>query len=424
MSHGDIDRSTVRRKSRVRNSSTSHGTKAVLAGSVAAAGAAYLFLTLGARILGPERFAPISALWTLQFLALSVALIPLEQLAIRAGTTGGEPPYVQAAVVGMLTALAVGGYSFVDRNALFADESVFIILAVISVATLTVFATGRGLVAGAASFRAYGAITGAQSAIRFVAGVSLLMLTSSAAAAGWVMALAPLVVLAWRPFRSQSFGRRSSASSTPFLVGLFVANASAQLLLLGGPIVLVWNRASPTEVSVFFIVLSLFRAPVAVASNAVARVLPPLTRLAEELRYDTLRKSALQLTLGGLTLAAAAAAFGWWAGPAVTQLLFGGDFRPARVVAALVAAGSVLATAAIVGNQILAGLNRTPPLAGSWLVAVAAAAAVLAADIGAAPARVALAFATGEAAAVVGIASTVWLVTRPVVSVNRGTNGA
>lgn len=411
MQDEDARRSSLRPAVGCVDPGTGKDTRVVIGGSVAAAGTAYLFLTVGARILGPEEFAPISSLWTIQFLALAVALIPVEHLAIRAGTLGEPPPYRQAAVVGLFAAIAAGVFAFVDRRTLFMDGEIFVLLTVLSVIALTVFAIGRGLAAGAESYRAYGVITGAQSAVRFAVGAPVLMITTSATAGGWVMALSPLVALAWRPLRKGRLRRRPTRLDALFLIGLVGANAFAQMLLLGGPIVVAWIGASAIEISIFFVVLTLFRAPVAVANNAVARVLPPFTRLAAERRFGALRSWSLRLAYTGLVLAALAAGFGWWLGPSVTQLLFGGGFRPTTLVAASVAAGSTLATVAIIGNQILTGLNRTFPLALSWFVGVVVASGVVAANFGSVSERVGVAFAAGEAVALLGMVVAVRLAT-------------
>ncbi|MDH3251133.1 MAG: hypothetical protein OEQ47_19345, partial [Acidimicrobiia bacterium] len=59
------------------------GTSMLLGGTVAGAVAAYLFQAVGNRTLGEAAFAPIAQLWTVFFILVTVALIPLEQYVTR-----------------------------------------------------------------------------------------------------------------------------------------------------------------------------------------------------------------------------------------------------------------------------------------------------------------------------------------------------
>jgi hypothetical protein len=96
---------------------TASGTTFVLAGSAFAAVGAYVFQLLGARMLGPTAFAPLSVLWTIQVLLLAVALVPLEQFVTRRlELTGGHSAELGSAiraVVSLLGLCLVGVLVFV-----------------------------------------------------------------------------------------------------------------------------------------------------------------------------------------------------------------------------------------------------------------------------------------------------------------------
>jgi O-antigen/teichoic acid export membrane protein len=84
-------------------------TIVIVAGTVAATVAAYAFQLLGGRALGPESFAPVTILWTVQFLVMQILYQPLEHYGIRELELGRRPdPKVVAGIV-------LGGATVVER---------------------------------------------------------------------------------------------------------------------------------------------------------------------------------------------------------------------------------------------------------------------------------------------------------------------
>ncbi|MBT8246852.1 MAG: hypothetical protein HKO82_00635 [Acidimicrobiia bacterium] len=389
------------------------GTRHMIWGSVLAAVAAYLFLQGGARLLGAERFAAISALWTIQFLVMAVALMPIEQLTIRTRALGdGTELRRSTAAVVAVAAIAAGAYAGANLDTLFSGEGVFVPLSVLSVVTMGVFALGRGELAGRLRYRDYGLVTGGQALVRLVAGLGLIAAADSAAGGGWAMVVSPLLVLGWWRFRRQSFAPAQTQGAGTFLAGVVVANAAAQTILVAGPLAVERLGGTAAEVSVLFVTLTLFRAPLAIANNLLARLLPPFSSLATGDGKSTLRRWAIRLPLGGAAIAAAAVAVGAWMGPAIISVLFGTDFRPTAAAAALVAGGSVLATVAAFANQILLAMGATWRLAAAWVVGLFAAVAVMMALSSAPATRVAAGFLVGEAVALAAVSAAVLLTGR------------
>ena len=377
-----------------------------------AAVAAYVFLQVGARVLGPEDFAPISTLWTLQFLVLAVALMPVEQLATRSRAIGSQPPFRSAWTVGLTSAVVVALLALFNRETLYNGSALFVLLTPLAIVTTTVYALGRGLIAGEERYARYGQVTGGHSLVRLAVGAPLLVLTAQPAMGGWAIALAPLTVLAWRPFEDEGERSRTAPErAAPFLSGLLVGNGFAQLILLGGPLVVGWLGGSAAAISLTFVVLTLFRAPVAVAAEVLARLLPPFTKMAREGRFHALRRVGLWIAVAGVGLTAVAAVVAAWIGVPVTVFLFGADYRPDVTVAVWVAIGSVLATVGMALNQILVGAGRTWFIAAAWGVAAAIAALTLAFVGDGAVERVVIAFAAGEGAAVVGLVAAIVVAT-------------
>lgn len=386
----------------------------MVSGSVIAAVAAYLFLQGGARLLGAERFAAISALWTIQFLIMAVALLPLEQLTIRtrAIQSGTELRRATGAVIAV-AAIAAGVYSGANLDALFSGERVYIPLSILSVVTMGVFAIGRGELAGRLRYKDYGLVTGGQAVLRLVAGLILVAATDSAAGGGWAMVLSPLLVLGWWRFRNRSPEPSNPEGAGAFLAGVLVANAAAQTILVAGPLAVERLGGTATDVSILFVTLTLFRAPLAIANNLLARLLPPFSSLAAGDGLATLRRWALRLPAAGAAIGAVAVAVGAWFGPAITSGLFGSEFRPTATTAALVAGGSVLATVAAFTNQILLAMGATWRLAAAWVFGLIVAATVMVVLSSDPATRVAAGFLAGESAALVAVAAAA-LANRPV----------
>lgn len=217
------------------------------------------------------------------------------------------------------------------------------------------------------------------------------------------MVVSPLLVLGWWKFRTRAPEASQPEGAGAFLTGALVANAAAQTILVAGPLAVEHLGGTVAEVSVLFVTLTLFRAPLAIANNLLARLLPPFSSLAAGGGMHVLRRWATWLPVGGAVLGSAAVAVGAWLGPAIVAGLFGSEFRPSGVAAGLVAGGSVLATVAAFANQILLAMGATWRLAGSWLFGLVLAVIVMAAVDSVATTRVAAGFLAGEAAALVAV---------------------
>lgn len=395
------------------------GTMAILVGTVVASVGAYGFQVVGGRVLGAAAFAPVTALLTVHFLVFTVLLMPVEQHVIRritldegsfAGARGVEIYVVAAAATG---AAAVFTATTVER--FFGGEPIYVAIIAAAVLTNFILAVGRGHLAGVRRFRSYGQVSGAVAMLRIGLVAAVLPLAASGPTFGWALAAAPLTVLAWRPLAVPARLKETAAappgngteSAGRFLGGFILANAASQVLLLSAPLVVGALEDSPVMVSVVFVTFQLFRAPIVMAQNLIARILPPFTTLAAGGFHRELRQWALRIAGSGLGLGVLAAAAGGLLGPAVVSFLFGGEFRPTAEVAALGAAGMVLAAAALFASQILVARGQTPLLAAAWAAGFALAAVAIGAVSAGADTRVSIGFVAGEAGALGAIVAAV-----------------
>ncbi|HEX9978602.1 MAG TPA: hypothetical protein VGB41_08245 [Acidimicrobiia bacterium] len=392
------------------------GTAYMIVGTFVAAVAAYLFQLVVGRSLGPTAFAPVTVLWTIQFLVFTTVFVPVEQLTIRrlsAREPAGATWRLFAAVIVSSVILATA-FGAATRHRLLAGQWIYLGVLGILIAAYGGFALGRGVLAGRRRFREYGLSTLAESMLRLALAILVLALGAGAVGVAWTMVAGPFVVYLWRPFSTEIVGNEALASrGTAQALATYVgANAASQTIVAAGPLVVGALGASPAEISVFFETFLLFRAPLTLAYGLIARVLPPFTALAELGERSTLRRWAARLAALGAGAAAAAYVFGRLAGPAAVALLLGAEYRPSATVAGYAAAGVAIATVALFAQQLLIAQKATGVLAASWFAGLAASAAVVGLASGPAGARVGAGFLVGEAMAFGLIALSVAWVSR------------
>jgi O-antigen/teichoic acid export membrane protein len=399
------------------------GTAAVVAGSAASGIAAYAFQVVGLRALGTEAYAPISVLWTIQYLVLATALFPVEAYVTRAVTTSGagagplgRPLRV---IAGWVTATAVllGAGTALAADALYQGRSGLAVVLAVVVASAGGFVVARGVLAGSGRFAAYAGVTATESLGRLAALVAVVVVGASTAGVAWSLPAGSTLAVGWWLL----LGRRRAPRTEPspgeaplggtagsFLATVVVANAAAQTLLAAGPLVLIPLGAGPAEISIFFVTVTAARVPLVFAfGGLLSRSLPPLTRMARAGDDAGLRRIALLGAAGALALAGAGALAGSAVGPDVVALLFGAASRPDAPFVALTAAGVVLATASLLLNQVLIARGSERRLPAPWLVGLAAAVPVVLLVDGTATIRVSAGFVVGEVVALAGVVAAI-----------------
>jgi hypothetical protein len=384
----------------------------MVAGAAVSAAGAYLFQLIAGRALGTEEFAPIGALWTLQFISFTVLFTPVEQYIIRRLTlSGGARGALRDARVPLFAVLVLGvaaatGFVAVTTDAFFQGDGRFVLIGAVLFSALGTYAVARGVLAGRRRFRTYGIMVAGEAAVRVGLTLVMVAVARTAFGMGWALAVAPLVYWAARPWRRppahQQPIREDDASAGRFLGGLVVATGASQTLLAAGPLLVEPLGAGPGEFSVVFITFTLFRGPLTASYNILARILPWFTARTALGQEDALRRWSYRL---GLIAAAGAAAIGAAAaavGPAVVAVLFGEEFRPTSLLAGLAAAGVVLAAGALIIGQILIARGTTGILGVLWIVALAVGGLVVLIAAGTPAERVGWGLVGGEVTALVG----------------------
>ncbi|HUO46374.1 MAG TPA: sugar transferase [Acidimicrobiia bacterium] len=390
------------------------GTPVIAIGSLVAGLAAYAFQALGGRALGDEGFAPVAALLSVHSLILAVLLTPVELLTVRRLTLarGGAPDEHDRRSITITSVAAVAAmvvFVAATLGRFFTGESLYVWIGAAVVASHAVFALGRGALGGRGRYVAYGVVSAAAAILRVVLAAIWLTVAPSDITLAWSVALPPLIVLAFLPFRRPAERVRvpPRAGSGALMAGFVLAGAISQAFVLVGPLVAGALVADPAEVarvvSTVFVAFSLARAPLLLAQNLAARLLAGLTKLVARDAHRELRGWSRRLGLVGLVLTPIAFLGGEFVGPPTIEMLFGSSFRPTALVAGLAMAACWLAAASVFLDQVLIALGATGKLAGAWTVALTVAGGSLWLVEGPADVRVSIAVLGGELAALVAV---------------------
>jgi hypothetical protein len=400
-------------------------TWSVIAGALVAGLGAYGFQVVGAQGLGEERFAPISVLWTLQYLSLAVPLIAVETYLTRSfsGRDIATARWHQRVMGSWILAIAllIAALVYVWRDQLVAGHGDLAVVAGLIVVAYGVVVLARGEAAGHEQFRPYAIITGAESVLRLAIAVPVALLVSTTRALAWILPIGPALAGGWWYVTRASRGLSTPIlpagetttppdSPTRFLASTVIANGAAQLLLAGGPLVLAALQAPPRDVSVFFVTITAARIPIVLAyGGLLSRVLPPLLRVTR--RGDVRRVRELVIGVAAATGAVASVAAGvaWLLGPALVARFFGEAFRPPGTLTVAAAAAVVIASGAmLIGQAIIAQAGETG-LVLPWLAGLGAATAVVAGMAGDPTQRLAIGLVVGECCALLALTLTACL---------------
>ena len=379
----------------MRRSPLPPGALAVGGGLVVASATTYGFLAVAARALGPERYAPISVLWSALFLVVPTVWTPVEQEVARQLSSrgvagqGGRPVVLAGARAGaqlgvpVLAVLAIAGWFAADQ--LFAGQRGVALALVAAVVAFAPNHLTRAALAGAGSFGRYGLCITIDSATRLlVAGVLFALGIDHALPYALAVVVGPLIpVLAfrrqWGPAAVD--GPPVDAPLLGHVLTLAGAQAGAQLLINGGPLV-VAALARPGEEAVasrFLTALLVARIPLFFFQAVQSSLLPGLARLSAADDRDGFIRQLRRLGAAVAALTATAVVAAWWLGPWVIRLAFGAGFvLPGRDLALLAGAAGCFMAATVLAHAVIARSGHRRVTLG-WVAGVVTAVVVVAA---------------------------------------------
>jgi hypothetical protein len=351
-------------------------------------------------------------LWTLMFLTFTIGITPIEQYVAREATAGNRVLTRRSSVIAtvvLLTTLVSGAFTVLTLDRLFLGRVGFVWVSIVMVLAIAPVFIGRGLAIGQRRFDHYGLSLILEGVGRLAFAWLGLAVVGGPVGLAWGIAFGPLLALLVPSF---AFERRAtkpaSTGAGAFLAPYIGASGASQVMLAGAPLAVAALGATPVVISVVFGTISLFRLPVSIVYLIQGKLLNLLVRL--RIDHDEAGIARIRRTIetGGLATILLSSTAGWTLGPGAVALVFGPEFRPPPLIAALIATGMAGAVLAQLLGQLLVAEGRTAMLARRWAVGLLTAVGVILVGqgiIGSDPAvTVSAAFAAGELTAAAAMA--------------------
>ena len=364
----------------------------------------YGYFSLASHTLSESDYGGITLLWSAVFITVSVLYRPVEQLLSRTiadrdarGQAGREHLRVAATIqlaLGVLFGLAALGLRGPLQDDLFGGSETLYWVLIVTVLAYAVSYFARGFLAGSRRYGFYGGLVlmEALSRVMFALAVAVgIAEGQSVVALG--MAAAPIVSLAVVPIAL----RRLPASGAPageeveeatdaagagdtefslshgtgFAAAVLGIMLAEQTFLNAGPLLVKATEGDggAALAGFTFNVLLIARAPLQLFQAVQTSILPHLTRLGARGETDPFNRSVNVTLLAISGFAVLVALVMGAAGPAVMDLVFGGDFDYDRAGLVLISLGMGLYLSAATLNQALLARGQARRACVAWLVA-------------------------------------------------------
>jgi O-antigen/teichoic acid export membrane protein len=375
---------------------------AVLSAGIGATGLiTYGYFSLASHTLSEADYGGITLLWSAVFITVSVLYRPVEQLLSRTiadraarGIAGRDHLRVAATIqlglglVFVVAALALRGPLEDD---LFEGSSTLYWILIVAVLAYAVSYFARGFLAGSHRFGLYGGLVLMEASTRVLFAVAVAVgIAEGQSVVALGMAAAPIVSLAVVPLalarasgvRPQASGVRDEglgepeftlAHGTGFAVAVLAIMLAEQTFLNAGPLLVKATTDSDGAALAGFTfnVLLIARAPLQLFQSVQTAILPHLTRLSAGGETDPFRRS-VNVTLAAIAgFALVVAVVMAAAGPALMDLVFGGEFEYDRLGLVLISIGMGMYLAAATLNQALLARGKARQACTVWVAAAA-----------------------------------------------------
>ena len=362
------------------------GTVAVGGGLLVNGLAAYAFITLASRDLGPEAYTPVGLLWALSFLLGPGFFQPLEQEVARIvaarsdrriGPVVRTAGCVGASMVGLLGVLALLLGDRI-RHDLFDGHGLLLVGLILVLVGLGIGHLVRGVLAGLGRFGGYGRYFIGDGLGRLVVALVLVATAGGIGAYGLAVGLAPFIGVALALAGQRELSLEGPAEPvgafSRALGALLVASVATALVLNMSPLA-VEVLAGPDQADEpgrFLNALLIARVPLFFFQAVQASLLPRLSALVGAGRFDELvhvfrRLLGLVVGIGGVAVAVCALF-----GARIVELAFGADFAVERQDMVLLAGSSAVLMVALSFAQALMACRAQGRMALAWVLGLAA----------------------------------------------------
>jgi O-antigen/teichoic acid export membrane protein len=346
------------------------GAYAIGVGCVISGVAAYAFLAVTARVLGPVRFTPLSQLWALALLLSPGTFLAVEQevtRAVAARDTVGEgygavvraAGGVGAVVCGLwLAAVAVSAPFLLGR--LFEHQWLLLIGLAASLPSYFALHLTWGTLAGSRRFGRYATLTAGEGLLRLALCLALVVAgVRSAGPYGLVVGITPLLLVATAGrLRAGPRGPHHPWRSAGRKVGELLGGSLFNQVLLMVPPIFVALLATPaerTKAGTFVVAMVLVRVPLFLFNAVLASMLALLAREAVDSSPARFRRTRRRLLLLVVAFGAISTVLAAGIGSELLRLFFGEGFTLGRAdLAILGAACGAYMVALILGQALVA----------------------------------------------------------------------
>jgi O-antigen/teichoic acid export membrane protein len=397
--------------SKPRSSSYGRGA-AILSVGIGATGLiTFAYFSLASHVLPEDEYGRITLLWSAVFITVSVLYRPVEQLLSRTiadhdarGVTGTEHLRVAGTIqlgLGLLFVVVALALRGPIEDDLFAGSAALYWILVVAVLAYAASYFARGYLAGHRLFPLYGGLVLMEATSRCLFALAVAVgIADGQTAVALGMVAAPIVSLAVVPpalarrldrhrpaadpaaldaaSRDEPAAAREPeftlARGTGFAAAVLVVMLCEQTFLNAGPLLVkaTADAGGAALAGFAFNVLLIARAPLQLFQAVQTSILPHLTRARAGGERDTFARS-VNVTLTAIAgFAGIVALVMLAAGPAVMDLLFGGDFDYDRLGLVLVSLGMGLYLSAATLNQALLAHARARQSATCWAACAAA----------------------------------------------------
>lgn len=362
------------------------GTVAVGGGLMVNGVAAYAFIMLASRDLGPEAYTPVGLLWALSFLLGPGFFQPLEQEVARivaARSDGRVGPVVRTAAAigaGMVGLLVVFALILGDRirHDLFDGHGLLVVGLLLVLVGLGIGHLVRGVLAGLGRFGGYARYFIGDGVGRLVMVLVLAATVGGVGAYGLAVGLAPFIGVALALAGQRELSLKGPAEPvgglSRALGALLVASVATALVLNVSPLA-VEVLAGPDQAEEpgrFLNALLIARVPLFFFQAVQASLLPRLSALVSVGRFDEMvhvfrRLLGLVVGIGGVAILVCAAI-----GTRIVEFAFGADFAVERRDMVLLAASSAVLMVALSFAQALMACRAQGRMATAWVLGLVA----------------------------------------------------
>jgi O-antigen/teichoic acid export membrane protein len=359
-----------------RGRAAARDTGVLAVGSVLNGLLAYVFFAVVTRALGADAAAPVSVLWAYWSFAAAALAFPLQHWVARSVTATGSDHQVRRSLPAISLAVLtlgplLGLASWLARDALFHSSGAwFPLLVVGSTVGSALTGTVRGMLQARERFGAVATALVLENAVRVV--VSLALAASGnhdPVAYGLALVAGYVTGLVWPWTLRMTLQGEDHESPLALLGAASGGQLLGQIVLTGGPVLLALSGGDPAQVTVLFAGLALFRAPYTLSIGMVAQLTARFTRMVVEVRRHALARTRSSLVVATVVLGLLAAPVGAVLGPVLLPLVFGSDVTLSGRLSAVLASGSTVAIATLIGTLLLIALGRTMGQVRAWLVA-------------------------------------------------------